>query len=339
MRVDIMNEHENCGYLTATDFVSLSDPDLAEGIQKLVDDNPNRTIYFPDGEYIIDKPIMTPADPRLSVDLRLSNYAVIKAAESWDSGEAMIRLGGEKPFNSITINGSNYGLTGGIIDGSGKADGISVDSGRETRIIGTSVKHARIGIRIKHGANSGSSDCDIRDVNIVGTGGTDSVGVLLEGYDNTLTNMRIANVFIGIDLRSAGNFLRNIHPLYTSDYSDYQNSAAFYDHAGNNWYDNCYSDQFAVGFRTGDNIDSVYDCCFAYWYSPKQDRHTGFKSDGRFSSTVKDYKIGFRGDGPAENIILDAGAPGGKGVLDRVLANKDLVSDSLYEEYLMNGIR
>ena len=334
-----MSEYENRGYIVVTDYLTPGSGDVSDALQELIDKNPNRTIYFPDGIYTISKPVMTPADPTRSVDLRLSNYAVIKAADGWDSDEAMIRLGGVHPYNSITIDGSNYAISGGIIDGGGIADAVSVDSGRETKIYDVSIKHARVGIHIKHGANSGSSDCDIRDVNIVGTGGTDSVGVLLEGYDNTLTNMRIANVFRGIELKSAGNFLRNLHPLYTSDYTDYQESAAFYDHTGNNWYDNCYSDQFAVGFRTADNAASVYDCCFCMWYSPKMDRHTGFKSDGRFASTVKDYKIGFRGDGPAENVVLDAGAPGGRGVFDRLLTDESLLTDRAFEEYLVNGIR
>ena len=52
---------------------------------------------------------------------------------------------------------------------------------------------------IKKGANNLSSDADITGVNIVGNGTTDSIGVLIEGFDNTLTNMRIANVFICID--------------------------------------------------------------------------------------------------------------------------------------------
>ena len=143
------------------------------------------------------------------MSLELSNYAVVQAAEDWDSEEAMIRLGGKEPYNSITINGSNYSLSGGVIDGNGRAKAVSIDSGRETAVRNVSIKHAKVGIHIKHGANSGSSDADISSVNIVGTGGTDSVGVLVEGYDNTFTNMRIANVFIGVDLRSAGNSLRN----------------------------------------------------------------------------------------------------------------------------------
>ncbi|MBQ7312744.1 MAG: hypothetical protein IJW81_04095, partial [Clostridia bacterium] len=242
-----MNDFETTksGYVVVTDTIpNDGSADVSEAIQQLIDNNPNRTIYFPDGTYILGKPILTPAHPKKSVALKLSTFAVLKAAETWDSDEAMVRLGASHPANDIYTIGSNYSFTGGIVDGSGIAKGISIDGGRETMIRDVSIKHVRIGIHIKYGANSGSSDADIFGVKIIGNGAADSVGVLLEGYDNTLTNMRIARVFTGIELRSAGNSMRNLHPLYTCDYTDYGNSCGFLDYAGNNWYIFCYSDHF-----------------------------------------------------------------------------------------------
>lgn len=40
------------------------------------------------------------------------------------------------------------------------------------------------------------------------------IGLLIEGFDNTFTNMRIAGFEIGVKLTGSGNFLRNLHPLY-----------------------------------------------------------------------------------------------------------------------------
>ncbi|MBQ1227631.1 MAG: hypothetical protein IIX79_06045, partial [Alistipes sp.] len=74
--------------------------DVSDDIQKIIDSNPNRTLFFPDGVYLISKPICTPADPRKSVALELSNFAVIKAQKEWAHEEAMIRLGGKDPFNN-----------------------------------------------------------------------------------------------------------------------------------------------------------------------------------------------------------------------------------------------
>ncbi len=330
-----MSVFKNC--ISVADYISGNESDLSDIIQELIDSNPNRTIFFPDGVYHISKPIVTPADPQKSVDLRLSSYAVIRATPDWSSDEAMIRLGASHPANDIRTCGSNYSLTGGIVDGIGIAKGISIDGGRESAIREVSIKHTHVGIHIKKGANNNSSDSDICNVNIVGTG-ADSVGVLLEGYDNTLTNMRIADVHIGVKLCSSGNILRNIHPLYTSvaGYTDYQNSCGFYDLNGNNWYNVCYSDQFGIGFRTAEGVSSVYDSCFCMWYSTQGGRHVGFRADGRFDSTVTNYKIGFLEGN--DNAILELGEDGGCGIFQRVLAWKDVITDSAHEPYLRDGI-
>ena len=322
--------------LTVTDFLpNDGSRDVSEDLNRLIADNPNRTLFFPDGLYRVGSPVLTPADPRKSVSLELANYAVIQAADTWNSDEAMIRLGGSEPYNSITINGSNYFLSGGIIDGAGRANAVSIDSGRETAIRNVSIKHAKTGIRIKHGANSGSSDADISGVNIVGTGGTDSVGVLVEGFDNTFTNMRIANVFIGIDLRSAGNSLRNLHPLYTSDNTDYENSCGFRDYCGNNWMNFCYSDQFGSGFRLGDNVRDILTDCFAFWYSDKGGPQTLIRCDGRFGSLVKNPKVGFRTK-ENRNTVLAVQTPGGRGRIEDLCLNhgdESWFADEVWKEY------
>ena len=259
----------------------------------------------------------------------------MQASEDWDSDEAMIRLGGKEPYNSITITGSTYSLCGGVIDGNGRAKAVSIDSGRETAIRNVSVKHAKVGIHIRHGANSGSSDADISSVNIVGTGGTDSVGVLVEGYDNTFTDMRIANVFIGVDLHSAGNSLRNLHPLYTSDNTDYENSCGFRDLCGNNWMNFCYSDQFGSGFRFGDNVRDILTDCFAFWYSDRGGPQTLIRCDGRFGSLVKNPKVGFRTK-TNRNTVLSVTEGGGRGVIENLCLNhgdESWFADEVWREY------
>ena len=144
-------------YVNVLDYIEANTGrDLSDEIQKIILENPKRVIFFPDGEYMLSKPISTPANPDHSVCLHLSNYATLKAMDSWESDEAMVRLGAAEPFNSIYINGSNYYLSGGIIDGSGFANGVSIDSGRETRVENVSIKNTQIGHHVKFGANSGS---------------------------------------------------------------------------------------------------------------------------------------------------------------------------------------
>ena len=320
------------GYVIVTDSLPADQTvDVADMIQKVIDDNPNRTIYFPDRTYLLSHPILTPASPKTSVDLQLSNYAVIKAAPGWNSPEALVRLGAKDKANDIYTIGSNYSFTGGCIDGSDVANGISIDGGRETAIRNVSIKHTRVGIHIKHGANSGSSDSDIMSVNIVGNKAKDSIGVLVEGYDNTISNMRIANVYIGLDIRSGGNSLRNLHPLWTLSADNYVGSIGFRDGSNNNFYSFCYSDQFETGFRFAPNSYLTLDSCFCYWYRA-MGLERAIYAQGKFEAVVNNLRIGFNGNNK-ENSVLKAEVPGGNGILNRASWYRPLI-DNEHEPYL-----
>ncbi len=312
--------------------------DVADDIQAIIDANPNRTLYFPDGTYLISHPIMTPAEPTLSVSLSLSPYAVIKASDDWHSEEAMIRLGQTHRANNIRTIGSNYYFTGGIIDGNNKANGISIDGGRETSIHDVSIKHTKIGIHIKKGANNNSNDADIFGVNIIGNGTVDSIGVLVEGSDNSLTNMRIADVYIGVKLLGSGTIMRNVHPLYTCDYTNYKDSCGFWDNTGDNWYATCYSDHFGIGFYMTKNVHyNRYDSCVAYWYSEREINHIGFASEGKFNGLVMNAKVGFRGT-TAESLVLREGEEGGKGVFENLIIKGEISKDDAFWKYFKGNV-
>ena len=326
------------GYVVVTDYFSAhAGKDVSDAIQQIIDANPNRTIYFPDGVYILSKPIVTPAEPTKSVALELSNYAILQASEGWNHDEALVRLGGKDEANNIYLPGSNYYLQGGIIDGRGVAKGISIDGGRETVIRDTSIKNVLVGIHIKRGANNGSSDCDIAGVNIVGNNSPESVGVLVEGFDNTFTNMRIASVQVGFQLRSQANMLRNIHPLFIHHEANpnYESSCGFLDEAGCNWYDFCYSDEFATAFRITQS-GSHYNNCFAFWYSTRGPKHVVFKCDKRFDSGVMNLHAGHRKENATTvNKVLEVGEEGGMGHFAYLHVDAPTVlTDHSHEGYL-----
>ena len=329
--VAVADDAARRGFVVVTDFVAADGKtDVADALQKVIDTHPNRTLYFPDGTYLLSKPIATPAEPTLSVDLQLSNYAVLKAAPEWASDEAMVRLGGIHPANNIRTPGSNYSLTGGIIDGSGVAKGVSIDSGRETKVRCVSMKGVLVGLHIKHGANGNSSDSDIADVNIVGNGATNSVGVFVESCDNSLANMRIAGVLVGVKLTGSGNLMQNLHPLYAyrpSLNAVYSDSIGFLD-KGNNHYRCCYSDHFSTGFVLGGH--SFLDSCIVWWYGKpehgKGRRRTGIRCPRAFSAHVTNLTIGFKGD-LALNTVLDVAQDGGKGFLQDPVFNEKLVNE------------
>lgn len=311
----------NLGYIIATDHMPADGvTDVSDMLQELINANPNRTIFFPDGVYLISKPILTPAAPEKSVDLQLSNFACIKASEEWNDREAMIRLGAKDQANDIMTPGSNYGINGGIIDGSGVAKAISIDGGRETYIRNVNIKNAFLGIHIKSGANNGSSDADLSSVNIVGNGSLESIGVLIEGFDNTLTNIRIANVFTGVDVRSGGNMLRNVHPLFYIDgstYAHYDESVGFRVQHPMNWFDYCYSDQFSVGFDTSGG--GIFKNCFCWWYSGKHPSHIAVRSAVPFFGNIEAMVIGGMHHPDHPNQFMDVENISENGVVENIV--------------------
>lgn len=311
--------------------------DVAAELQKVIDANPHRTIYLPDGTYELKRPILTSADPDYTVSLKLGEFAILRAASDWSSPEAIVRLGALRPKNDIDTVGSNYSFTGGIIDGAGVANGLSIESGRETHVRDVSMKRVRIGIHIKFGANCGSSDADIERVNITGTGKADSVGVLAEGHDNTFSKMRIGHVQTGMLLKSGGNSLRDVHPLFYFDNrtpEEVRASVGFDDRAGGNTYDYCYSDQFAIGFRMGKNVRNIYSNCLVFWYSPKSGREVGFCAEGRLDSRIRDARVTFRGDSPkAVNRVLEVAEAGGCGAINGIVFPDGTTDDKTHEAY------
>ena len=331
------------GYVVVTDYVAADGKaDVSDAIQRLIEANPNRTLWFPDGTYLLAKPIATPAAPRRSVDLRLSNYAILKAAPGWTNTEAMVRLGGIHPANDIRTPGSVYSMTGGIIDGSGVAKGVSVDSGRETRVRCVSMKNVSVGLHIKRGANSGSSDCDIADVNIVGNGKRSSIGVIVEGYDNSFSNMRIAHVNTGVKLLGGGNLLMNIHPLFNGTDGRYGDTVGFADFDNNNSYNRCYSDHFSTGWFFGANSKIAYmDGCMCYWYAKTPgERQTAIRCEKRYNALSSKMWIGFTGKDGQTNSVICVGEAGGLGVLEDPHLNEGMITENehSYLHYLRGGV-
>jgi hypothetical protein len=197
-----------------------------------------------------------------------------------------------------------------------------------------------VGIYIKRGANSGSSDADVRDVNIVGTNSKDSIGVLVEGFDNTIANMRIASVHTGVDFRSAGNCISNVHPLYIyggdcRDVEVYKTSCAFRDIFGNNWYENCYSDQFAIGFWSNGSR-RVYNNCFAMWYTNKGEDETGFYFEGQFNCIIRSATVSLRGD--ANATFMKVTEKGGSGIVENPIFSVGDCKTDDYKDYLVGKV-
>ena len=328
------------GYVVVTDYVRINlRKDVSAELQKIIDENPQSTIYFPDGEYQISKPLVTSSDPAKAVSLRLSTFAIIKAASDWDDANGyMIQLGGKDKTFTVDEVGSNYYMEGGCIDGSYKAKGVEVAGGLETSVRYVSIKFVTQGIHIALNDESPSSYADIETVNIVGCSQPDSIGVLVDSNGNTFTNMRVAGFEVATKANGKNNVFRNLHMLYIySGNYDYNNSVGFWDTSEGNTYDICYPDNFAIGFRTSGHTMSVYNNCYAYWYKKESgQKQYGFASDGKFNSVLKNYRVDLETQTDGRFMIV--AEEGGNGIVEYPAFPKGACDDDTYKDYLVGKV-
>ena len=295
-------------YVMITQYTEGKTGDLSAEIQKAIDENPNKTIYFPDGLYNISNPILTSADPAKCVSLKFSTYAVVSTiTKDWKPEYSMFVLGGKDDVKSMDAITS---FVGGVFNANGKGNAITV-AGGNVLINNISIKQTEIGIVINDGARADVDSCVV-----IGNNADSAIGVLMEGEESTLTNMRLCHITIGIKLTGANNVLRNIHPLFVN--KDENWSAGFYDLSEGNFFDVCYSDQFAISFRMGEGNTSIFNGCFGYWYKGNRGNQYGFYADKTFNSIVRDTRITLKAE-YKENVdmayIMVTEAEGSNGVV------------------------
>ncbi|MCQ2794311.1 MAG: hypothetical protein MJ207_03055 [Bacilli bacterium] len=360
--------NKNVDVIDVASYVDTSGQhDCSDKIQELINNNPHRTLYFKDGIYLLDHQILTPGNPAKSVDLQLSNYAILKASdkyqvertgdwEEWqDQYLYMVSLGGLDRDNDVLTPGSVYSLTGGIIDGSGRAAGVEIAGGRETRVQNVSMKGVQVGLRIAKGVNSGSSDADIRDISIICNDDKESYGLILQGSDNTATNIRIGHVTHGVYTNGGSNLLSYVHPLHNGNCltENYDESVGF-EIDNYTQLNNCYSDNFRTAYKLGDSHAFLTDC-IAWWFNPqgsKRDQIAIEKADDQFNATVNNFVVGVKKaeeDKPVTTAkIMEGKSSTGndEGIIHNVHArNRELITDidesfkpsGLLSEYLTDG--
>ena len=149
--------------------------------------------------------------------------------------------------------------------------------------------------------------------------------------------MRIANFQTGVKATGAGNFMRNLHPLFIyGDKIDYVDSIGFDDQSGGNWYDICYPDNFATGFRMKDDTMSTYNNCYCYWYSINGGVEVGFMSTGKFNSTIANSRVDLRPE--TDNAFLKVSEPGGAGIVENPCFPEDRCPNKDYKDYLIGRV-
>ena len=299
-------ETSSNSFVNVTDyFPANSDVDVSDFIQQIIDKNPQRTIYFPDGEYLISKPIRTQSDPEKTSSIYLSEGAVIKAIkDKWKSMvveseitcTALVCMGGRGDFanarkqDSNKVNGSYFFVMGGTLDGNGVADGLAMEQCREALVRNVCIKNFKhIGLNVPRPTNSFSAEITVEDVVIVGNGSVGTIGLSLgpyegksDAYDNTVTNLRVYDCETGMLVNSGGNLIKDIRVYYTDGEHLAQTLAPKYDSligindiCGGNFYANCYVENYATGMSIVAG-STIMDMCSVKWTINAGDIQTAF---------------------------------------------------------------
>lgn len=291
-------------YVLITDVVN-ANPDLkdmTDVIQKAIDENPGKTIYFPDGKYQLSRTVVIPSDPDKSVSFRLSNYAKFAPGNTWNSEcTALIQYGTKESAKTQSGDHSDY-FMGGVLDVGGKCTAIEVYGGGRIFLNNISIKNAKIGIHLKPNAAYN----DIENINVTAPNANGTKGVFVEGTNNSLTNMRIYRVRVGVHLTGGDNVLVNVHPLFSG--TNNLDTIGFHDQSTGNRYNICYSDQFTIGFKLDSQTRSYFDMCYMYWWNPCSVQ-IGFVCTGEFNSVISDTIVSMsnvkdRGEGTENHYLF-----------------------------------
>ena len=343
-------------FLNVTDYVNAdTGEDITTILQKIIDTNTKRTIYFPDGEYIISRPLTTNGAAASTVSLWLSDGAVIKAhPEKWravDNLRAMICLGAQDAFqtgaNDVVSAGSYYSLQGGTLDCSGVAEGISIDGGRESLVKNIVIKNVSSrGIHIKKGANSdptrdtGSSDQDLHYVTIICDGSPGSIGLHIDkGLDNHFSNFRIYDAHIGVKIETQGNSMKNIRVSYTHSEKlneldkIYGQTIGIQDLSGSNFFYHCTAENYATAFSLNPYI-SVLDSCTARWTSEEGGTQTAFAFLHAMNVCPSAFRAEFFGNAPTTTFFTGSG----NGKFECPIMNVGLCDNKPSSSYLRDAI-
>jgi hypothetical protein len=327
-------------YTLITEYDSLvKDGDYTEAIAKAIEENPGATIYFPDGDYAISDTVVISGDAALGVSFRLSNYATIKAVDWTDKTKPMIRLGvaTENGAQENIFSERNTYVMGGVIDAAGVATGIVIEGGWNITLSNLTVKNSFCGIHLKDAVKDACAD--IENVNVVGSGEAGSIGVLVDGSRNTITNMKISDAQYALKcgVTASDNVFKSVMAIGTGLGSSKDN-AGFWDTSAGNQYDICYSDQYATGFLLEENCRSTFNACVVSWWSAENDYHVGFRAVGKLNATILYSKV-VHDDTVATDAYLLVGADGGEGSVQYPI--KQIVSteyDAVLNKYCATDI-
>lgn len=259
--------------------------DDLEAIQNIIDDNPGKTIYFPEGVYGISNKIVLKRANSTLINILLDKNAVIKNI-SGNVIDTLFEIG----YDYTAGEHNRFGfpctseIVGGTLDATNCLNAIKVFplyrllTLRNIQILNVS----NVGILSDYGENSNVvvGNLKIEDCYIQGTSSnaTSSIGIVIHSTDNEILNTTIDRTNKGILCDGWSNLFNNVHvtAMFTTGYTmqeinttigfDFENSFSL------NTLIHCYNDTYATGFKSNGGRLYMTDCLSYYYLSTEDSR-------------------------------------------------------------------
>ena len=246
--------------------------DDTEIIQFCIDNFPHKTIYFPEGNYLISNSLKIGTANDKQVNLYLDYNARIFTNTNID---ALLEIG---KLNNGLWNRYSKGnfvfIIGGIWDCLNTTYGIYLQADRkQNRILNINMINVKTyGIFFAEASHTNhSSDTLIANSSISGTTNeTDnSTGIVFNASDNEIDNVRIQSVKKGIEINRNGNLFNNCH-ITGSSFSALQVSNAIgieLNGIGMDNFTNIYIDNFGKNVIINTSKQTYFNNLITFYYS------------------------------------------------------------------------
>lgn len=253
--------HDDLYAISIDDFINVKEygakgdgiTDDTEAIQFCIDNFPHKTIYLPDGRYLLSHELKIYADNEKQINLYLENNAELFSNTQINS---LLNIGlGENLYDRYKV-GNICNITGGIWNCENVIYGIYMNTTRkQNKLFNMNlINVGKYGIYIKRTSDANASSNHILKNIFIHCKGSEfnSTGLYIRGLDNSFNTIIIAKATIAIDLKGGGNLFNDIDlvasyttpELLTSDEYD-KTIGLNVDTAGVNFFNNLYIDTYA----------------------------------------------------------------------------------------------
>ena len=324
--------HESTvSYVVVSDVIEkANEKDITAELQSLIDSNPGKTIYFNDGSYTISSTIYLPSDKAKAVSLRLSNYAVIKAAEGWSAESAMISIGGKT--DSASAERAANSVSGGKLDGAGFAKtGISLENCANAFLSDVTLEGFKTSLVIRSTANTVNAE----GITINGNGADDSIGIFNESSGSVFSSVNVFNVNTGVRNGGSDNEFRNVS---VKSNKTGNTSIGFSEMGSESRFSLCTAEDFSKAYAIKDGVNSIFEGCNASWTSAQITVQEAFYAAGTFNSLISACTVRFF-DASSQNAYINLSDDNnGSGVIKTPIFSVELCDDNSYETVLAGTV-